>query len=73
MIFNERLKILRLEKKLTQEQAAKELGIALRSYNRLEGDGGKTHYDKLIRIADYYGISLDWLTGRSDVREINRG
>ena len=73
MIFNDRLRILRVERKLTQEQMAKELGIPLRSYNRLEGDGGKTHFDTLIRIADYYGVSLDWLTGRSDVREINRG
>ena len=73
MIFNERLKILRLEKKLTQDKMAKELGIPLRSYNRLESDGGKTHFDTLIRIADYHEVSLDWLTGRTDVREINRG
>lgn len=72
MIFNDRLKILRKEKKMTQEQVAKELGMPLRSYNRLESDGGKTHYDTLIRIADYHEVSLDWLTGRSDVREINR-
>ena len=58
---------------MTQDQIAKELGIPLRSYNRLESDGGKTHYDTLIRIADYHNVSLDWLTGRSDVREINRG
>lgn len=73
MIFNDRLKILRIERKMTQDKMAKELGIPLRSYNRLESDGGKTHYDTLIRIADYYDVSLDWLTGRSDVREINRG
>lgn len=72
MVFNERLKILRLEKKLTQEKAAKEIGVPLRSYNRLESDGAKTYYDTLLRIADYYGVSLDWLTGRTDIREINR-
>lgn len=73
MIFNERLRILRIEKKMTQDALAKELEIPLRSYNRLERDGCKTHYDTLIKIADYHGVSLDWLTGRSDVREINRG
>lgn len=73
MVFNERLKILRKERKMTQDAIAKELEIPLRSYNRLESGGGKTHYDTLIRIADYYEVSLDWLTGRSDVREINRG
>lgn len=72
MIFNDRLKILRTERKFTQEKAAQELQIPPRSYQRLEMDGKKTHYDTLIRIADYYGVSLDWLTGRTDVREINR-
>lgn len=72
MVFNERLKILRLEKKLTQEKAAKEIGVPLRSYNRLESDGAKTYYDTLLRIADYYEVSLDWLTGRTDKREVNR-
>lgn len=73
MIFNDRLKLLRVERELTQEKAAKAMGIPSRSYQRLEMDGCKTHYDTLIRIADYYEVSLDWLTGRSDVREINRG
>ncbi len=73
MIFNDRLKLLRTECGLTQEKAAKALGIPPRSYQRLEMDGCKTHYDTLIKIADYYEISLDWLTGRTDVREINQG
>ena len=72
MIFNERLRILRDEKKLTQEKAARELDMPLRSYNRLERDGCKTHYDTLIKIADFYGVSVDWLMGRTDRREVNR-
>ena len=73
VIFNDRLKLLRTEQGFTQEKAAQALGIPPRSYQRLEMDGCKTHYDTLIKIADYYGVSLDWLTGRTDVREINRG
>lgn len=73
MIFNERLKMLREENNLTQEKTARELGIPLRSYNRLEADGHKTHYDTLQKIADYYNVSVDWLMGRTDVREVNRG
>lgn len=72
MIFNERLKMLREENNLTQEKAAQELGIPLRSYNRLEADGNKTHYDTMKKIADYYNVSVDWLMGRTDVREVNR-
>ena len=73
MIFNDRLKLLRIERSYTQEAAAKAIGIPPRSYQRLELDGNKTHYDTLMKIADYYGVSLDWLMGRTDVREINRG
>ena len=72
MIFNERLKLLREEQGLTQEKAAQEMEIPLRSYNRLEKDGSKTHYDTLLRIAEYYCVSIDWLMGRTDKREVNR-
>ena len=73
MIFNDRLKQLRLERSFTQEQAAAEMGLPYRSYQRLEMDGRKTHYDTLIKIADYYDVSVDWLMGRTEIREVNRG
>lgn len=72
MIFNERLKLLREERGLTQDGAAKAMRIPLRSYNRLESDGAKTNYDTLLKIADHYDVSVDWLMGRTDKREINR-
>lgn len=72
MIFNERLRILREEKGLTQEKIARTIDMPLRSYNRLESDGAKAHYDTLMKIADYYDVSVDWLMGRTDKREINR-
>ena len=72
MIFNDRLKELREERKFTQEELAQELEIPSRSYRRLEADGSKTHYDTLLKIADYYDVSVDWLMGRTDVRTVNR-
>ena len=72
MIFNDRLKILRKENARTQDTTAKDLGMPVRSYQRLEMDGAKTHYDTLLKIADYYDVSVDWLMGRTDKREVNR-
>ena len=72
MIFNERLKLLRDEQGFTQEKAAKAIGIPPRTYQRLEMDGRKTHYDTLLLIAEYYSVSVDWLMGRTDNREVNR-
>ena len=72
MIFNERLKLLREEKDQTQDKTAKDLEMPVRSYQRLEKDRAKTHYDTLLKIADYYDVSVDWLMGRTDRREVNR-
>ena len=72
MIFNERLKILREERHQTQDKTAKDLKMPVRSYQRLESDGSKTHYDTLMKIADYYDVSVDFLMGRTDRREVNR-
>ena len=71
MIFNERLRLLREERQLTQEKVARGMDMPVRSYQRLELNG-KTHYDTLIKIADFYDASVDWLMGRTDVREVNR-
>ena len=58
--FSERLKELRRERGLKQREMAEICGLKLRSY-------------QLVAIADYFGVSLDYLMGRTDVREINRG
>ena len=71
MIFNERLKQLRTEQALTQAAAAGAIGIPARSYQRLELDGNKTHYDTLLKIAEFYGVSVDWLMGRTEVRAVS--
>ena len=72
MIFNARLKMLRVERSATQENTAKAIDMPARTYQRLEMDGCKTHYDTLLKIADYYDVSVDWLMGRTDRREVNR-
>lgn len=72
MIFNERLKALRQEKGLTQAQAAQALSIAYRNYQRLEADGNTPNFSNLVQIAELFGVSMDYLAGRTDVREVNR-
>lgn len=71
MIFNERIKLLRKERALTQTQAAEAGGMTLRAYQRLENENAKPHYDSLLRLADFYGVSVDYLMGRTERREVN--
>lgn len=72
MIFNERLKMLRQETGKSQEQTARALGIALRNYQRLEADGNTPNFKTLVQIADLYDVSMDYLAGRTDKRDVDR-
>lgn len=68
MKLSERLFSLRRERNLTQENAAKELGIALRSYCRYEKNEREPTASVLVQMADFYHVTLDYLVGRSDER-----
>ena len=73
MIFNERLRRLRKERDLTQVQTAEHLSIAWRNYQRLERDGNAPSFLTFVKAAEFFGVSLDYLAGRTDAREVNRG
>ena len=72
MVFNERIKILRKEKKITQTQAAEAGKMTIRAYQRLENEEAKPHYDSLLNLANFYGVSVDWLMDRTDNPAVNR-
>ena len=71
-MFSERIRMLRKESGLTQAQVAQEIGLSGRGYQDLEL-GATPRGDTLSAIADFYGVSIDWLMGRTDVREVNGG
>ena len=73
MIFNERLRRLRKERGLTQAQTAEHLSIAWRNYQRLERDGNAPSFLTFVKAAEFFGVSLDYLAGRTDAREVTRG
>lgn len=70
-MFSEKIRALREEKNLTQVQVAAEVGMSARGYQDLEL-GAVPRADRLLAIAEFYGVSMDWLMGRTDVREVNR-
>ncbi len=65
-VFSERLIALRANTGLSQGAAAEELGLASRTYQYYEADEREPRLSTLVRIADFYGVSLDYLSGRSD-------
>ena len=68
-LFCERLKLLRKERGLKQREMAEQLGLALSSYQCYEYAQRFHDFHGLIAIADFFDVSLDYLVGRSDVRE----
>lgn len=67
-ILAERLLLLRNERNLRQSDAAKEIGIALYTYQRYEYGEREPVASVLKNIADFYNVSADYLLGRSDER-----
>lgn len=70
MKLGKRLKELRKERKETQEQVAKAIGIVVRHYQRIELDEGLPGIEVFNELADHFQVNLDYLAGRTDVREM---
>ena len=71
MGFAEKIRELRKSKHLTQAELAKMVGLTTRGYQDMEL-GSLPRYDNLLRIAEFYDVSVDWLMGRTEKREVNR-
>lgn len=69
MKLKERMKELRTERNLSQKRIAAELGIGITTYCRYELGEREPGASLLDQMADYYGVSVDYLLGRSDDRK----
>ena len=65
-VFSQRLIELREGRRLSQQQVADQVGVVVRAYQRYEYGQREPQMSVLVRIADLYDISLDYLTGRTD-------
>ena len=69
LTIGERLKDLRVAKKLTLEQLSAEVGISKSALGKYESDNGKDISPYSISmLADYYGVSSDYLMGRTETK-----
>ena len=65
-MFFVRLKELRKKKGLSQLRLATELNTTQNTISRYETGEREPGIDELIKIADYFNISVDYLIGRTD-------
>lgn len=64
MDVGKKIKLLRKAENLTQEELANKLNISRVNYTRYETGKVRPDYETLIKIADYFEISLDELFDR---------
>ncbi len=60
-----RLRELRLERNMSQQRLAMELSMTQNTISRYENGEREPGIKELIRIADYFNVSLDYLLERS--------
>ena len=61
-----RLRELRLERNISQQRLAMELSMTQNTISRYENGEREPGIKELIRIADYFNVSLDYLLERSE-------
>lgn len=63
------LKLLRDEKGVSQQLLANVIGCSQQSINKYENHNIEPDIDTLIRIADYFETSVDFLIGHTEIRQ----
>lgn len=66
--FGKRLRELRQERDLKQREMADSLKMTLRNYQRMEHGEINIPALTLCTLADYFGVTTEYLLGRSDDR-----
>lgn len=70
LALNENIKKLRLAKGLNQVEFAKILCVTKQCVSNWENDNVVPSIDMLCKIADFFGVSTDYLLGRSERRVV---
>lgn len=72
MCKNYRIRDLREDNGLTQKEVAEKCYISKKTYERYENGERIPPIDFIIRCADLYGVSIDYLCERTDKKEVNK-
>ena len=67
-----RLKELRKKRKISQLKLGIDLGMNQNTISRYETGEREADYSTLIRFADYFDVSIDYLLGRTDNPTLNK-
>ena len=64
----ENIRSLRIDGGYTQKQIADYLGVSQNTYSQYELGVLNYSVDALVKLADFYNVSLDYLVGRTGIK-----
>jgi transcriptional regulator with XRE-family HTH domain len=67
MTFGSRLRALREDNDLSSVELAEKLHITARALNYYENDRREPSFPLIIKMADYFDVTLDYLLGRTNI------
>ena len=70
--MHKRIKQLRIDKGETQIKVSTILGIDQSYYSKIELGKHEIRIKDLIRIAEYFNVSIDYIVGRTEKKEVNK-
>ena len=70
-MFGERFKSLRLSRGINQVEMAKIFGVTKQSVSNWENENIMPSVDMLVKIADFFNVSTDFLLGLTDKHALN--
>lgn len=71
-LFGERLRMLRKEKDMTLDELGDRLEIPKGSLSRYENNLSDPTIEVVKKISAFFNVSLDWISGNTDIREVNK-
>ena len=69
MMKYENIRSIRIDRGYTQDQIAKYLGISQNTYSQYEIGVLNYPLDAVVKLADFYGVSTDYLLGRTTIKD----
>lgn len=68
MKYNERIREIREDNRITQQKIADLLHIGQRTYADYESGKTRIPIDNILILAKFYNVSMDYITGASNIK-----
>ncbi len=72
MAFYQRIRDLREDSDKTQGEIAEYLGTTAQYYGKYESGEREIPFQRAVKLADFYNVSLDYIAGRTNIPSVNK-